>query len=440
MAAVSGPSRLLVVGANHRTSTVALRDRLLVDDDQAPALLDRLRDCGLDQALLLATCDRVEIDVLHDDPEFAAKSIFDLFSAHSGADHAALERQCYRLEGRPAIHHMFSVAASLDSLVVGEPQILGQVKNSHRLAQEKSMVGPDLEGLLAAAYHAAKRVRTETSIGERPVSIAAAAERLACNVHGDLDNCTALLIGAGEMGEMIAEYLRRAGVGRIDVVANIVAQAEELARRLGGHFDSFDTVTQRLPAADIVVSAVASGRYVVTQAMMKDALAARRQKPVFLIDAGVPADIEPAVNDLDSAFVYDLADLEGIAVEGLVGRDAETRGAMDIIEEEVDRFCNAQAGRAVSPLVSALRNHFEDTRRDILAAGSNDPASATHLLVSRLLHEPSQVLREMSTVNDPSLPEAERLIARLFGVRSGDGVNADNGANADDDGDKEKGQ
>jgi len=426
MAAVSGPSRLLVVGANHRTSTVALRERLLVDDNQAPVLLDRLRDQGLDQAILLATCDRVEVDLLHDDPDFAAKSVLDLFSAYSGADYAELDRQCYRLEGRPAIQHLFSVAASLDSLVVGEPQILGQIKNSHRLAQEKSMVGPELEGLLAAAYHAAKRVRTETSIGERPVSIAAAAERLACNVHGGLDNCTALLIGAGEMGELIAEHLRRAGLGRIVVVANIMAQAEELALRLGGHFEPFENITQRLPEADIVISAVASGRYVLTQAMVKDALAARRQKPVFLIDSGVPVDIEPAVNDLDSAFVYDLADLENVAVEGLVGRDAESRAAAAIIEQEVERFCGVQAGRAASPLVTALRDHFEDTRRDVLDNASIDTTSATRLLVNRLLHGPSEVLRQMATMRDPSLPEAERLLARLFGVKAGGGENAGN--------------
>lgn len=434
MAAASGPSRLLVVGANHRTSTVALRERLLVNDDQAPALLDRLRDHGLHQAILLATCDRVEVDLLHDDPDFAAKSVMDLFSAHSGADQAELDRQCYRLEGRPAIQHLFSVAASLDSLVIGEPQILGQVKNSQRLAQEKSMVGPELEGLLAAAYHAAKRVRTETSIGERPVSIAAAAERLACNVHGSLDDCTALLIGAGEMGELIAEHLRRAGVGRIIVMANIIAQAEELALRLTGHFEPIEDITRWLAEADIVISAVASGRYVLTQAMVKEALAGRRQKPIFLIDAGVPVDIDPAVNELDSAFVYDLADLEGVAVEGLVGRDAETRAATEIIEQEVERFIDVQAGRAASPLVSALRDHFDDVRRDILDNASNDTNSATRLMVNRLLHGPSEVLRHMATVRDPMLPEAERLIERLFGVKAG------GSENAGDDGDEESNQ
>lgn len=435
MAAVSGPSRLLVVGANHRTSTGALRDRLLVDDNQMPALLDRLRDCGLEEAVLLATCDRIEIDAIHDDTDFAAKSILDLIAAHSGIDYADLDRQCYRLEGRQAIRHMFSVAASLDSLVVGEPQILGQVKNSHRMAEEKSMVGPGLGGMLAAAYHAAKRVRTETNIGERPVSIAAAAERLACNVHGELNSCKALLIGAGEMGEMIAEHLRRAGLADIIVVASIIAQAEELAQRLRGHFEPFDNIARWLSQADIVISAVGSGRFVVTQTMMKDALAARRQKPVFLIDAGVPVDIEPAVNDLDSAFVYDLVDLEGVAVEGLAGRDAESKAAAEIIDQEVDRFFDIQAGRAASPLVSALRQHFADTRQDVLKASSHDPEAATHLLVNRLLHGPSEVLRHMATAKDPSLPEAEKLIARLFGMSAPQ--DADTGDDGDDDRDKE---
>jgi glutamyl-tRNA reductase len=424
MAAATGLSRLLLVGANHRTSTAALRDRLLVDDDQVPVLLDRLREHGMDQAIVFATCDRVEIGVLHDDPAFAAKSVLDLFSAYSGADHAELDRQCYRLEGRPAVQHLFGLAASLESIVVGEPQILGQVKSCHRIAQNKSMIGPELEGLLAAAYHAAKRVRTETTIGERPVSIAAAAERLACNVHGSLDGCTALLIGAGEMGEWISEHLRRAGLGRVVVVASILAQAEELAMRLSGHFEPFETITQRLREADIVVSAVGSGRYVLTRQMIKTALGARRQKPMFLIDAGVPADIEPAVNDLDSAFVYDLGDLEGVAVEGLAGRDAESLAAAEIVEQEVERFFDDQAGRAVSPLVAALRDHFEDTRQDVLGNASDETSNTTRLLVNRLLHGPSEILRQMATARDPSLADAERLIARLFGIRANDGKDA----------------
>jgi glutamyl-tRNA reductase len=419
MVAATGPSRLLLVGANHRTSTVALRDRLMVEEDQVPVLLGRLREHGLDQAVFLATCDRVEVGVVHDDPDVAAKSILDFYASYSGADSSEIERQCYRLEGRPAVQHLFGVAASLESLVVGEPQILGQLKTSHRLAQEKSMVGPELDGLLAAAYHTAKRVRTETSIGERPVSIAAAAERLACNVHGGLDDCAALLIGAGEMGEWIAEHLRRAGLGRVVVIANILAQAEELALRLNGHFEPFDNIVERLPESDIVISAVASGRYVLTQAMVKQALATRRQKPMFLIDAGVPVDVEPAVNDLDSAFVYDLGDLEGVAVEGLVGRDAETTAASEIIDQEVERYFEVQAGREVSPLVAALRDSFEKTRREVLDNASNDTASATRLLVNRLLHGPSEVLRTMATVRDPALPEAERLIARLFGIKAG---------------------
>ena len=309
MGAATGKSRLLIVGANHRSSTVALRDRLLVEDDQVPVLLDRLRERGLNQAILLATCDRVEVTVIHDDADIAAKTVMEFFAAYSGTDFSELDRQCYRLDGRPAIEHLFGVAASLESLVVGEPQILGQLKNSHRMSQEKSMVGAELEGLLSAAYHSAKRVRTETSIGERPVSIAAAAERLACNVHGSLEDCNALLIGGGEMGEWISEHLRRAGLGRIVVIANIMALAEELALRLNGHFEPIEQLEQQLAEADIVLTAVASGRYVLTQPMVKAALLARRQKPMFLVDTGVPVDIDPAVNELDSAFVYDLADL-----------------------------------------------------------------------------------------------------------------------------------
>jgi glutamyl-tRNA reductase len=420
MAAASGPSRLLVVGANHRSSALALRERLYVAPHGLPALLARLRDAGIRQALVLATCDRVEVDAVHDDPGAAAASALAVLAAHAGADPGELERQCYRLEGRAALRHLFGVAASLDSLVVGEPQILGQVKESHRVAQEQAMIGPELGGMLAAAYRAAKRVRTETSIGERPVSIAAAAERLARNIHGALDRCAALLVGAGEMGELIADHLRRAGLGRIVVSTRISAQAEELARRHGGHYAPIEELARSLADADIVITAVAAGRHIVTRPMVEAALAARRRKPIFLIDAAVPGDVEPAVNALDSAFVYDLADLEAIAVEGLAGRDAAAQAAAGIVEEEVSRYFRDQAGREASPLVAALRAHFEAVRRDALNDAPDDPAAATRLLVNRLLHGPSDALRRMTIDGSGSADEAARLIARLFGVSAGD--------------------
>lgn len=419
MAAVSGASRLLVVGASHRTSALSLRERLLVAQDGTPALLARLRDAGIRQALVLATCDRVEVDAVHDDPDAAAASALAVLAGQADASAAELERQCYRLAGDAALRHLFNVAASLDSLVVGEPQILGQLKESHRLAGEQAMIGPELGGILAAAYRTAKRVRTETSVGERPVSIAAAAERLARNIHGPLERRAALLLGGGEMGELIAAHLRRAGLGRIVVSTRIPALAEEVAQRLGGHHAPFGDLAQGLAAADIVISAVAAGCNVITRPMVEAALAARRRKPLFLIDVAVPGDVEPSVNGLDSAFVYELADLEALALEGIAGRDAEAGAAAGIVEEEVARYLREQAGREASPLVSALRGHFEAARREALSDAPDDPAAATRLLINRLLHGPSDALRRMTEEGEAPAGEAERLIARLFGLSMG---------------------
>jgi glutamyl-tRNA reductase len=253
MTAASGPSRLLVVGASHRTSSASLRERLFVDDAHVPSLLGRLREAGLAQAMVLSTCDRVEVEGVHEDPEFASTMVLEVLAGHAGADRAEIDSHCYRFEGRDAVRHLFAVASSLDSMVVGEPQILGQVMEGHRRASENAMVGPELGGLLAAAYRTAKRVRTETSVGERPVSIAAAAERLARDVHGDLDGCTALLVGAGDMGELIADHLRRAGLGRVVVTTRIVSQADDLARRFGGHIADFADLSRCLAVSLVVL-------------------------------------------------------------------------------------------------------------------------------------------------------------------------------------------
>ena len=420
MRAASGPSRLLVVGTSHRTSGAALRDRLFVQEDAQPEFLERLREAGIPSALILATCDRVEVQALHDDQDHAAAIILDAMAEHSGVARQELDGQCYRLEGRAALSHLFSVAASLDSMIVGEPQVLGQVKDSHRLAQSKSMVDAELGGILAASYHTAKRVRSETTIGQRPVSIAAAAERLARNVHGDLDQCAALLVGAGEMGELIADHLRRSGLGSIKVTARIAAQAEELALRVGGHHAAFEDLLACLSDADIVITAVATGRHIITPDLVATALVARKRRPIFLVDTGVPGDIQPAVNELDDAFVYDLADLEAVALEGLAGRDAETDSASAIVEEEVARYVEEQAGREISPVISALREHFETVRQDVLEDEPGDASAATRLLINRLLHGPSDVLRHLSQDRSEGLRDIEGLLQTLFSMTRDD--------------------
>jgi len=416
MTAAKGLPRLLVVGANQRSSSVSLRERLFLEPDEIPGFLETLRGAEISNGCLLSTCDRVEVVLIHDDPDMACDVVIKIFAERIGVSTAALSEECVRLEGADAVQHIFEIAASLDSVVVGEPQVLGQVKDAHRLSREAGMVDTALNALFEAAYRAAKRVRTETAIGERPVSIAAAAEKLALNIHGPLSEIGALIIGAGEMGELIAEHLRNRGLGRLTAVARIDVQATTLANRLGGHHAPFEQMESCLREADIVIAAVGAGRHVVSREVMEKVLLARRRKPVFLIDTGVPADIPPQINELDSAFVYDLEDLENVATEGRAGRGEEAVLATRIIHEEVELFFKARAGREAGATVSALRRHFEDIREAVVADNPVDVDVATRLLVNRLLHTPSETLREVAESDSAELPEFETAIIRLFGL------------------------
>ncbi|NKB19184.1 MAG: glutamyl-tRNA reductase [Alphaproteobacteria bacterium] len=419
MTAAMGLPRLLVVGANQRSSSVSLRERLFLEPEDVPGFLEMLCEVGITNACLLSTCDRVEVVMTHDDLDVACDVVIDAFANRVGVSAPALSEECVRLEGVEAVQHIFEIAASLDSLVVGEPQVLGQVKDAHRIAREAGMVDTTLNALFEASYKAAKRVRTETAIGERPVSIAAASEKLALNIHGPLSEIGALIIGAGEMGELIAEHLRNRGLGRLTAIARIEVQATTLANRLGGHHASFDQMETCLKDADIVIAAVGAGRHVLSTEIMEKVLLARRRKPVFLIDTGVPADIPPQINELDSAFVYDLGDLENVATEGRAGRDEEATVAARIIHEEVQQFLKVQAGREAGGAVSALRQHFETIRETVVAENPADIDAATRLLVNRLLHTPSETLRKIAESDSTELPNFESNVIRLFGLGQG---------------------
>ncbi len=411
---------LVLVGANHRSASAALRERLLVDEAECGAVLGRLRAAGVGQALVLSTCDRVEVHAIHDDADAATLMITRVLAERAGIDPAELSASLFTLEGKAAARHLFAVAASLDSLVIGEPQVLGQVKASHRIAQAADMVGGELDRLLQAAYAAAKRVRAETSIGERPVSIAAGAVEVAREIHGDLAARGGLLIGVGEMGELVARQLLDAGLGRLVVTHRAMERAAALARRLGANVQPFDALLDGLAAADVIVTCVGLGTFVVTPELMREALRRRRQRPLFVIDLAVPRDADPAAGDLDGAFVYDTGDLEGVARAGLAERRAEAAAAWRLIDGELAGYLRARSMRAAAPAVVALRAHFEAVREGVLAEpAAGDAGAATRLLVNRLLHDPSEALRDIA--DGEELGAAERLLRRMFRLDGGGG-------------------
>ena len=415
----------LVVGANHRSASLGLRDRLFVEDAQVPAFLAGLKKAGVNPAMILSTCDRIEVQALHEDPDAAAERTLEIMAGHGGVTMAELKDQTYVLSGEDAVRHIFSVAASLDSLVVGEPQVLGQVKACHRMARDAGMTGNGFEALLQAAYGAAKRVRGETAIGERPVSIAAAASQLAQDLHGDLGRTAGLLIGAGEMGELVAEALTRDGLGDLTVIHPTQSRAETLARALDCHVAEFDELPRLLDDADIVLTALGSRRQVLNSDMMLVALHRRRKKPVFIIDTSIPGDVEPAVNRIDEAFLYDLGDLERVALEGQSSRVAEAESAARIVDREVEVFLRGRAERTAVPALNELRGHFEKVRSEVLAEAGADAEKATRLLINRLLHGPSEAMRE-AAAEDSGWRAAEDVIRRLFGLAGGNGENEEN--------------
>lgn len=420
--------RPLVIGANHRSSSMILRDRLFVEDEAAPYILGRLKEAGVDQALVLSTCDRVEVQAFLEgavgDEQETRRRVVEILAEHGELGPSEMDGQTYTYWDAEAVRQIFAVTASLDSLIIGEPQVLGQVKASHRISRDAGMIGGALETILQAAYTTAKRVRNETAIGERPVSIAAAATQLAGDLHGDLDKCSVLLIGGGEMGELIASDMLDEGLGKLIVTHPSERRADEAAKRLDCHVGVYDRIPELLCEADIVLTCLGRRRYAIEADMVNAAIAKRRHKPVFLIDTGIPGDIDPEVERIEDAFLYSMDDLERVAMEGRARRENHSAAAWGIIDADVDAFLRGHAERTAVPALNRLRSHFDVMREQALADAGNDAEKATRLLINRLLHAPSEVLREIAgaeaAADSGDWREMEVIIDRLFGLEKDD--------------------
>lgn len=418
------PARFFAVGVNHKSGSAFLRDRLFIDEEMLPEFYGRLARQSINQAIVLSTCDRVEVQGASDDPEQSAARIREIFRTICAAEAGTLEQSVYAMFDDAAIQHIFSVAASLDSQVIGEPQVLGQVKEGHRHASAAGMVGPELDGIMQAAYVAAKRVRTETSIGERAVSIASAAVQIAGDLHGDIQECSILIVGLGEIGDLITRQLRVAGADRITLTGP-GRRTEREAHVLGLHFLPFDNIQEGLARADITVSAVSLGRHLIDRNMVSQALTDRRRRPMLFLDGGLPADVQPDVHDLDGAFVYTLDDLEQVAQRGRSEREAVATEALVIIDQELTRWHAARNAREIVPTVVALRDQFNAIRQDVLDSRPGiDAEEATRLLINRLLHMPSRTLRNEAE-DGSTTDQSEALVRRLFALDTGDTTESD---------------
>lgn len=413
-------SRPIIVGASFRTAQAGLREQFYLDQAARQEAYQALRALDLPQAVILSTCDRVEIVACASDEEKATQALEGFFAKRVGRSPKQVSDQLFRYRDEEAVQHFFDVICALDSNMIGEAQILGQVKEAVAEAQAAGMVGPDLDEMLQAGFNLAKRVRSQTKIGEGAVSVASAAIRFARDLHGDLSGCRGLLIGLGETGLLMHEQFSHAGLDQW-MLTSSARRTERMAGRLNCHFVPWDKLASGLARADVVVTAAGTGRFLVTLPQIRQAVKERRHKPIFLLDAGVPADIDPALEEESDAFLYTLEDIERLAERGQLDRKDAAEEARRITREAVAEFRHAQAEKEGIPALIALRTLFNQTRDGVLADHPNaDASEATRLLVNRLLHRPSEALRGMAGEGDAAdfrdTITVNRVLERMFGI------------------------
>ncbi len=416
--------RLVLLGMSHWTAPVEIRERLqLACGEGGPAPAELLGIPEVREGLILSTCNRVEVLARVADGETAVERLKAFIYRQGNLDAAELERCLYVHRDRDAVHHLFRVAASLDSLVMGEPQILGQVKEAYRRAADHRTTGVLLNRLVHHAFRAAKRVRTETGIAGNAVSVSYAAVELAKKIFGGLQGKTILLIGAGEMSELAARYLLRQGVGRILIANRTTARAEAMAAEFQGTAVPFDRLPETLPEVDIVIASTGAPGYVVTPEMVSAALRRRRNRLLFLIDIAVPRDIDPAAGEIDNVFLYNIDNLQEVVDTNRETRRAEAEKAERIVAEEVAAFEAWFNALAVVPTIVALRGKMEGIVRGELEksahwlAGFSEEERArvegiVDAVVNKILHDPITGLKEESLEKD-ELPYVAA-VRRLF--------------------------
>jgi glutamyl-tRNA reductase len=355
--------KLAIAGVNHKTAPVAVRESLAFREESVPGALGRLKSqSGVREAMILSTCNRVEITLTADDSSDPSL-IVDLFlAAHKGIDAAQLGPQLYRHEGRDAIHHLFRVASSLDSMVVGEPQILGQLKMAYGAAKDCGAVNGWLDSLVSRAFSVAKRVRSETGIGQSAVSVSYAAVELARKIFGSLNGRTVMIVGAGKMSELAARHLRRSGSAHVFVTNRTPDRAIEMAKIFDGTPVEYSRLVSMLPEMDIVIASSGAPQYVLTRDDMQRVITARRNKPMFLIDIAVPRNIDPAVNAIDNVFLYDIDDLREVVDSNLRERRKEAERAEALVVEEVERMMDRLHIAEVTPDIVEIQAQLEAIR------------------------------------------------------------------------------
>jgi glutamyl-tRNA reductase len=414
---------LHILGLNHTTAPVDIREQLIFAGSDAVRALSEVSGIGgIGEAVVLSTCNRTEFFVSAEDRGAADLRAWLLADQQLSRE---AQQALFQLTGDDAIRHLFRVACGLDSMVLGEPQILGQLKDAYRLAEQSGTVGAELGRLFRHTFSVAKKVRTETEIGHNPVSVAYAAVTLAGQFFTGLAKHTALLIGAGATIELVARHLAGKGIGRLFVANRDIDRAQELADRFGAFALPLTALDGTLPEADILISSTASPDPVVSLEQMKQAIRARKRRPVFAVDMAVPRDLDPAIAELPDVYLYTIDDLDQVVLEGQSAREAAVVDADRILAEETRRYLEIERSKAIAPVITALRDHGDAVRQEVLAqarrrlaAGADPEVVLEYLagsLLKKLLHHPTVRLREAGEASEQALIEAAHELFGLLG-------------------------
>lgn len=416
-----------LIGLNHRTADVDVRECCALPDCE-PLQADLLRlGNGISEALILSTCNRVEILVVSEPRPDLAEAVIARWAAFCGQDAVDISPHCYIHQGLDAVRHVFTVASSIDSMVLGEPQILGQLKDAYRKAVARGSARLLINRIMHKAFSTAKRVRTETEISSSAVSVSYAAVELAKHIFGELSAHRALLIGAGEMAELAARHLLSAGVRELSVTNRTLSRAEELARGFSARAIPFDRLHEALAEADIVISSTGATQSIIRARDMKEVMKRRKNRPMFFIDIAVPRDIDPDVNTLDNVYLYDIDDLKEVVEENLAQRREEAEKAKTIVEEETAKFGQWLAGLDLNPTIKDLLAQAEElAERELKRSFKNlGQADSPHVrqvmrtlalsLSHKLYHPPIEFLKRRS-LEEGSARQFIHLTRRIFNL------------------------
>ena len=407
----SGPN-LVLVGVNHKTTPVEIREKLAFNQAKLEASLEELVSSPeIIENIILSTCNRVEIYARVENTDRGIQLLQDFICDYHSISRGNLDQYFYSFCDNQAVEHLFRVSSSLDSMVLGEAQILGQVKDAYSTARSFSSTGMVLNQLFEKAFNVAKKVREETGISERGVSISSAAVELAKKIFEDLENHSVMLVGTGEMAELAAKHLISYGVKTVYVASRTYERAAALAQTLNGCALDFEAFKEEMHKADIIITSTAAPTYIIQKEMMEKAIQKRKNKPIFLIDIAVPRDIAPEVNELENVYLYDIDDLQNVVNANMEERQKEAENAMDIIKHEVTKFNNWFSTLDAVPTIVEMRNRAEGMRKIEVEKNlknmdhlSTDDKESIHLLtqsiVNKILHKPTINLKKKTQSQD----------------------------------------